>query len=256
MIKKLCTEDHEELMEYLKHESEINLFIIGDIENYGYDSDFQSLWGEFNNDGKIIAVLLKYHQSLIFYSRDDFDLDGFCCLISTLSFTQISGKQNVIEKFSSKFDFKKTRNMYFCKLDNDHNLKAIDDSYGIKKLEVHNVEGIFKLHKSIDEFETQQIAVMKSSLESGRGYYVEIDGEIISAAQTTAENSASAMIVGVCTQPRYRKTGYASSCVSSVCKSVLDEGKTLCLYYNNPEAGKIYKRLGFYDIGFWTSYSI
>jgi hypothetical protein len=33
---------------------------------------------------------------------------------------------------------------------------------------------------------------------------------------------------------------------------VLDEGKTLCLFYNTPEEGRIYKRLGFKDIGMWT----
>lgn len=35
---------------------------------------------------------------------------------------------------------------------------------------------------------------------------------------------------------------------------VLEEGKSLCLFYDNPEAGRIYKRLGFKDIGRWTMY--
>jgi len=33
---------------------------------------------------------------------------------------------------------------------------------------------------------------------------------------------------------------------------VLQEGKVLCLFYDNPEAGKIYKRLGYVDIGKWA----
>ncbi|TKI86654.1 GNAT family N-acetyltransferase, partial [Bacillus cereus] len=32
------------------------------------------------------------------------------------------------------------------------------------------------------------------------------------------------------------------------------ESRTLCLFYNNPVAGRIYKRLGFKDIGMWTMY--
>jgi predicted GNAT family acetyltransferase len=40
--------------------------------------------------------------------------------------------------------------------------------------------------------------------------------------------------------------------MNALCLDVLAEGKTLCLFYDNPKAGSIYKRLGFKDIGFWS----
>ncbi|KZD35503.1 Acetyltransferase [Bacillus cereus] len=33
-----------------------------------------------------------------------------------------------------------------------------------------------------------------------------------------------------------------------------NESRTLYLFYNNPAAGRIYKRLGFKDIRIWTMY--
>lgn len=46
-IRKLTVEDNETVLNLLNKEKECNLFILGDIENHGYDKDFQDLWGEF-----------------------------------------------------------------------------------------------------------------------------------------------------------------------------------------------------------------
>ncbi|COE77517.1 Predicted acetyltransferase [Streptococcus pneumoniae] len=51
MIRKLTKKDHEQVFAYLKEEAALNLFIIGDIEAFGYDTDFQELWGVFKEDG-------------------------------------------------------------------------------------------------------------------------------------------------------------------------------------------------------------
>lgn len=41
----------------------------------------------------------------------------------------------------------------------------------------------------------------------------------------------------------------------TLCKELLNEGKELCLFYDNLDAGSIYKRIGFEDIGFWMMYT-
>jgi predicted GNAT family acetyltransferase len=78
---------------------------------------------------------------------------------------------------------------------------------------------------------------------------------MVSTASTTAENSLSAMVVGVATLLEYKKKGYATQCMVKLCQQLLQEGKELCLFYDNPAAGAIYKRIGFQDIGFWMMYS-
>jgi len=52
MIKKLTATDHEQVMEFLMDKPSLNLFIIGDIEAFGYDSEFQELWGDFSKSGE------------------------------------------------------------------------------------------------------------------------------------------------------------------------------------------------------------
>ncbi len=40
MIRKLTKGDHKQVLAFLKKEAAINLFIIGDIEAFGYEADF------------------------------------------------------------------------------------------------------------------------------------------------------------------------------------------------------------------------
>ena len=62
------------------------------------------------------------------------------------------------------------------------------------------------------------------------------------------------MIVGVGTHPNYRNQGYATKCIVKICKELLDEQKIPCLFYDNEEAAKIYKKLGFQELGKWIIY--
>lgn len=62
------------------------------------------------------------------------------------------------------------------------------------------------------------------------------------------------MIVGVCTHKDYRNQGLASKLMTALVNDVLDEKQYVCLFYDNPAAGKIYKNVGFMDMGLWTMY--
>lgn len=62
------------------------------------------------------------------------------------------------------------------------------------------------------------------------------------------------MIVGVATHPAHRRKGLATQLLIRLCEDLLSEGKTPCLFYDNPEAGSIYRRLGFTDVGTWVMY--
>lgn len=120
------------------------------------------------------------------------------------------------------------------------------------------MDQIIELRSSIEEFhvrsDAREILIQSMESNTARTYYTEDHGVITSCVSTTAENSLSAMIVGVCTRKEYRQKGLATTIMQKLFQDVLDEGKTLCLFYDNPAAGRIYKRLGFKDIGKWTMY--
>ena len=60
------------------------------------------------------------------------------------------------------------------------------------------------------------------------------------------------MIIGVATSEKARKRGLASILMSYLMKEYFKKDKYLCLFYDNPKAGTIYKRLGFIDTEMWV----
>ncbi|MFC7320228.1 GNAT family N-acetyltransferase [Halobacillus campisalis] len=259
MIRRLTEQDDSSCQILLSKKPAENLFIIGDIENFGYEQDFQKLWGDFTEDGRLKAILLKYHNNYIAFAEEEFDAQGFANIINTdREFKQLSGIAAITDQVLPfiAHSHKKSRSLHYAKCEDSRKLDQNIDTSKVKLASIHDVPRLVTLQDKIEEFEqddSRESSIRKSlEQKSARIYFVEKDGEMVSSASTTAENSMSAMIVGVCTHPGYKKKGYASACMKQLCNDLLAEGKMLCLFYDNPEAGTIYKRLGFEDIGMWT----
>ncbi len=259
MIRKLTQNDYEEVMALVGKKPAENLFIIGDIEAYGYESEFQELWGQFEN-GDLIAVLLRYNNNYIPYSEQSYDVEAFAEIINqNPNPIEISGLKHLVDplrKFVNR-DIKEDKEMYYAKCTK---LNYEVDPEQLKKvtyLQPDEYEENIEMLRSIPEFANSNMSVESreraEKYKTGRTYIIRNEeGIMVSSASTTAENSQSAMIVGVGTRPGYERRGYATRCMEKLCSDLLAEGKTLCLFYDNPKAGNIYKRLGIVDIGMWT----
>ena len=252
MIRRLSEKDHEACMELLKPKAAENLFILGDIEAYGYDQVFQKVWGDFDEKGNLRAVLLKYYQNYIPYApADDFDHEGFARVISSdPEFRSLNGLKHVISPLLPWISQRRvqSRELYYAKCSE---LKDSVLNWPVNRAGIRDVDRMMELYQHFS-FDNNPEA-MKRNMEKGvaRTCYIEVNGQMVSSASTTAENSLSAMVVRVCTLKEHQKKGMASACLSRLCKDLIHEGKELCLFYYNPAAGKIYERLGFVPIGRW-----
>lgn len=261
MIRQLSKGDHELLMELVNKKTAENLFIIGDVEAFGYDADFQTLWGQFNDSGELIAVLLKFENNYIPYAKGQFDVKEFANIInSDQNMRELSGLKEIVEQLAPHITRKlRSENSFYYAKCHKLNLNKNDEQLQhVEELSINEIEENVKLLKTIPEFSTATMTVesKKRVLESktGRTYIIRVNGEMVTTASTTAENSRSAMVVAVATKEEFKRKGLATDCMIKLCRDLLAEGKELCLFYYNPEAGKIYKRLGFEDIGFWNLY--
>lgn len=259
MIRRLSKEDHESVMMLIGHKPAENLFILGDIEAFGYDSDIQEIWGQFQAD-KLIAILLRYDKNYIPFSEQDYDVKGFAEIINcNPTRIEVSGLKHVVEPLLRYINRKvrKHSETYYAKCTG---LSYMVDDEKIKQatyLQPLEYQENIDMLCSIPEFALGNFSIESreraEQYKTGRTYIVRNEeGEMVASASTTAENSQSAMIVGVGTKPGFERRGYATLCMERLCSELIAEGKSLCLFYDNPAAGKIYKRLGFTDIGLWT----
>ncbi|WP_318503881.1 GNAT family N-acetyltransferase [Bacillus sp. T3] len=262
MIRRLNKNDEEVCFKLIKNRPAENLFIIGDIEAYGFEQDFQKLWGEFNENGDLIAVLLKFEENYIPFATESFNAKGFAEIMSNdPAFKMMSGLRDITEQIelylNQQLKLKRKRQTYYAKCTRLHT--DIVDYSNVQRALPHNVEKLVQLINSVPEFSESTLTVERKLRElkdeTSRSFFIESDGIIVSAVSTAAENSISAMVVGVATLESHKKKGYATKCMLKLCSQLLAEGKELCLFYDNPKAGAIYKRIGFEDIGFWMMYT-
>ena len=262
MIRKLQETDRQQTMHFISLKPAENVFIIGDIEGYGFHSTIQTLWGDFNDQGDLRAVLLKYDKNFIIYAPEDFDANKLANIINKdTSFNYLSGMEEMVNKLTPYITAqpKKPRVLYYAKCETAEYLPTIPKGITIEKCRAEDAKAIIEQMKAIPEFAEGNYSVehKQVSLEKGlaRAYFIKEQGIIISSASSTAENSQSAMIVGVGTLPEHQKKGLATYCMSKLCRELLAENKMLCLFYDNPSAGAIYKRIGFVDIGKWSMWT-
>lgn len=78
-----------------------------------------------------------------------------------------------------------------------------------------------------------------------------VNDEIISSAIFSSIYENNAVLTGVQTKPEFRKMGYGSALVSSMC---CDFGGTVYLMRENGRNESFYKKLGFENIGKWRMY--
>lgn len=256
---KKCTEkDREKILDYISKEPEMNLFIFGDIENFGIDTENVSIYVN-DKDGKWDVLLLKYYDFYILYSQNEtYDTKEVLEFLKGRQIDCISGKLSLIQQLEAYFPQYKVEGTYMCRC-NRLAIEVPEITKGvIRELTVEDIDAMIEFYLLIDEFaKTYRGRVEKAkeqeriNMQNGSASYgVFVDGQLAAIAGTSASNSISAMVVGVATHPELRGRWYAKAVVAKLCDSELKKGKQfLSLFYSNPTAGKLYRKVGFEEIG-------
>lgn len=259
MIRKLTETDRQPALDFLSFEPSFNAFAIGDIENFGFDTEFQDVWGEFDSDGAFRALVLRFHNNYVVCAADSgFETSSVADLLPTPDEAMmVSGKEAIVTRLAAAMDLDYVRHQHLAEIVSDADLPDPAAELSVERAIPATFEEVIELQRSIEEFRDLMgnVDAMRHNEESGTGrtLFVRRDGRVVSCASSAAESTCSAVIIGVCTAEPFRGQGLATACTSRLCRSLLDEGKSVCLFYDNPAAGRIYKRIGFRDVGRWAT---
>ncbi len=260
-MRVLQEKDREEILRYVRKEPEMNLFLIGDLENFGVESETVNFYLHEERD-RWDFLILRFHQFFILYSQyEDYNADAAIDFLKKQREPDcISGKTVLLEKIAPAFPQWTIQSTYMSRCNRVEDSFSGPDDLVIRRLEKEDVAEIIDLLLTIPEFSRtykedereEQIRRMVEEMAQGSKAAVGgfLDGRLIATASTSAENSESAMVVGVATATDCRRKGYASAVVSALCRNCFERGKKyLCLFYDNPVAGRIYNRIGFQELG-------
>ena len=260
MLIKAREEDRSKLLDYCKKEAVFNIFIIGDIENFGFSSPYQDVWYE-EKDGILRGIALRYHDNLIVYSQDlDMDFSLIPTLLDGNHINIISGKEDVIDSLVPYLGEDISRNnLNFAKYQGSWDLEVGADALIVAGEE--DAMEIAQAYGEIEEFKNlysedleERHRQIKNRIKSGEGKHLMIKDNrgIVAHGNTSAENTVSAMIGGVFTREDMRGKGYRKKIISSLIQDLRDRNKEIGLFYKDEEEALIYKSLGFEKIGIWS----
>ncbi len=259
MIRLLTEADRVRVLSFLNQEPSYNIFPIGDIETFGFDTDFQRVYGEFDEDEDFLSILLRYREHAIYYAPTERFSREYLPIFEDDPFEHISGKTRLMMLVKPHLEGFTERREQFCEATELRAPVAYDETI-VKTVRTKEECGkLYDLLATIPEFGIHKkpkqayIEGKYESLKMGTTLYIEQDGKFVSTVATTAETSINAMVVAVATHADYRNNGYASALMTHLMKLYLeDKDKDLCLFYDNDAAGQIYLRLGFDYIGAWS----
>ncbi len=260
---RICTErDRKWILDYLYQDAAYNIFIIGDIEHFGFDSDFQQVYVETEQD-EIKAVFLRYRTNAVYYSKEIYFNPEFIKIFKQYELLFISGKTEIMKEVYPYIQNYEEKPTYFCATYKYELKIRANPDLKIKKLtsNIEDINRLYDLLSLITEFAYSAkdrntfIEEKISSINMGDTYYIEEDDMIVSTVAVTAETTINGMVVAVATHPNYRNKGYARLLMTHLMDVYLNrKNKDLCLFYDNPKAGHIYISLGFKPIGTWSMF--
>ncbi len=260
MIRRLTAQDKDTILDFLYEEPEINLYIIGDIENYGFNTKNLTFYGEFK-DGKPVAVMSKNMSNITFYTSEKTFNEAWIDVFNDVGFLFISCKTSFMPAIKKHYPEMREDVMDFMKSTTFKRDESIDYS-GLKILkDEQDAKNVLDLIKTIPELYTVHAKgddeaikyFLRNSNENGTTVFYEIDGIVAATASAVYETKKSAMIVAVATHDDHRQKGLGKKVMHYLMDLYVNQKhKTLCLYYDDPRAEKLYKKLNFVDIDRWS----
>lgn len=308
-----CSEsDRARILAYIAREPEMNLFVYGDIENFGVcggpvevfvqerasagqtprlpgaadaaacpgaglrgmadgpagaarEQRLSAGAGACGAAGSPAAsaawdcLVLRYFDNYIVYSPDDgYDAAAAAAFLQGRTVECISGKTSVIAPLAPLFPRAVLRPTTLSRCSTAPAPVPLAAGAQVRRLTQADVPAVIALFCSVEEFadtyrgrEEKAAREMCANLaQGGMAAGVFCGGVLAACAATSAGSTQSAMVVGVAAHPDWRGRGFATAALTEVCRAAFAQGvQFLCLFYDNPAAGRIYAKAGFVPVG-------
>lgn len=259
MIRKCTIEDQEALLEFLNRDAVCNTFILADINDFGFDRDFQTVYADME-DGVCSAVYLMFYENLLVSCAEDKADTGFLQeLFEQKTPDVVMGKESCVRMVHELLDGYKMESRQIYVLDYNDLSPEEPDLTGLYIAEagMEDVDDVFNFLSGIEELKnlyTSKDMIRDRICENaGKHYLIRKEGRIIAHANSAAGSRQNVMIGGVGVAADFRGKHLAGYLVSRLCREILSQGRKPCLFSSRGQEHNLYVRLGFRPAGSWAT---
>ncbi len=262
MIRTLDAADTDELVRLLSESRRYNLYMLGNLHKLGFGADFCQFWGDFadapDGQGELRAVLNRYMTGWVVYGQPASDWRELAAVMEA----HPAGATRVQDNPGGVASFLPYLQRYLVEHVSEEELMALNDAdfrpapvppgYAVRRATVADLDGLTALYADAGDMTRSRASVERPLFDTRIWVATEKD-EICAAALTNAETSGMGMVGGVYTLPAWRGCGLSQAVCTALCADLLGEGMQPVLYWDNPAAGAVYRKLGFHADGVWRS---
>lgn len=247
----------QNIINFLRRNELDNFFLLANIENYGLHSAFHRTWIKVK-DGEIVTVIMVYKGTLLIYDPNE--------QISTSEMTKLIKETGVVNVHINQHTYSRYRRLFADKVKYSvhrqylmrcDKLLQADGEFLDKVQDIKRSQLVELVRAKLDTAEfadfvtnyDEELSVYTHVYDKGilRPHGIYMDGQIASAAVVLAQYNNLAMLGNVFTVAKWRRMGLAKNTVYKLAQDLIDEGKSVILFYDDPTAGRLYRALGFYD---------
>lgn len=250
--------DISDVFSLILNDIAVNTYIIGNLSKYGLNNSFVHFY--VDSKKPITFILMQYYNDFVFYTKSKINLINKRKIAEKILQNNdarvVSGGEFSISQlvaFLPQFALRVTWLLTLRK-----NI-ILNHSYALKNISVDETAKVLSLLSSIDEFKekyrTENAFIKTERLiinDKAFGYYDKND--IIAFGAVTAESKYSCMLTDICVHEKYRGKNIGTFLVTDICEKLLKIGiSSINLYVDNPNAFKVYKKVGFDVVGKYLS---
>lgn len=244
-------------MALLSASPHLNLYLMGNVEALGFETDFCEFYGDVK-DGQVRGVVNRYMTGWTVYGARDADWQGLAKVVDEheVVAARLQDNPGGIESFLpylTRYTSTSVNIDSLMELPPGHLCpQPAPAGFVVRKATMDDLDGLITLFAGAGDMARTPQAV-ELPLRDRRVWLAVKDGEVVAAALTNAETKHLGMIGGVYTRPEWRGFGLSQAVCSGLCEELIALGLQPVLYWHNPAAGHVYRKLGFRTIGTWRS---
>jgi uncharacterized protein len=262
-VRRLVEWHRPALAALLEREPGHSLFLAANLAHFSLDASYVRYWGIFAHH-QLLAALMLVGRRAMPYAPPGVDIAPLAHLAASEGFDFAVGRADLVGELLATCPPEEVMRH------EQHDLAAltlpqlpaprhaVPSGAVVRRAGPRDVDALIQLYWQTDGFEglgvDQLRQVLSGRVRALRTYVAELRGRLLSAASTSAEARAAAMIGGVWTAPDVRNRGLGTAVVAALCRDLVAERRRPYLFYQigNAPAAAVYATVGFQVVGRWT----